>query len=155
MSPHKENDLLYLLNILEHSGKIWKYTENIASAEALYEFNEQLNLNASLTLLANIGENVGKISEELKQEYQGIEWQSIKDFRNKVVHNYAGIDIDIVFEIITEDLRKLKPEIEQIIAKKIGQKVFNIDELNLAKESEFYKYVDFSALIPNTLMVEN
>jgi len=69
MSPHKENDLLYLLNILEYSGKIWKYTENIANAEALYELNEQLNLNASLTLLANIGENVSKISEELKQEY--------------------------------------------------------------------------------------
>ena len=145
MSPHKENDLLYLLNILEYSGKIWKYTENIASAEALYEFNEQLNLNASLTLLANIGENVGKISEELKEEYQSIEWQSIKDFRNKVVHDYAGIDIYIVFEIITEDLRKLKSEIEQIIAKKVEQKIFNIDELNLARESEFYKHVDFSA----------
>ncbi|MDR2584556.1 MAG: DUF86 domain-containing protein [Fibromonadaceae bacterium] len=145
MSPHKENDLLYLLNILEYSGKIWKYTENIVSAEALYEYNEQLNLNASLTLLANIGENVGKISDELKQEYQGIEWQNIKDFRNKIVHDYAGIDIYIVFEIITEDLRKLKPEIEQIIAKKTEQKVFNIDELNLAKESVFYKHVDFSA----------
>jgi uncharacterized protein with HEPN domain len=144
MSPHKENDLLYLLNILEYSGKIWKYMENITSAEEFYEFNEQLNLNASLTLLANIGENVSKISEELKQEYQDIEWQSIKDFRNKIVHDYAGIDIDIVFEIITDDLRKLKPKIEQIIAKKTEQNVFNIEELNSAKESEFYKYVDFS-----------
>ncbi|MDR0517297.1 MAG: DUF86 domain-containing protein [Fibromonadaceae bacterium] len=144
MSPHKENDLLYLLNILEYSGKIWKYTENISNAEELYEFNEQLNLNASLTLLANIGENTGKISEELKQEYQDIEWQSIKNFRNKIVHDYAGIDIDIVFEIITEDLRKLKPKIEHIIDKKIEQKIFNIDELNLAKKSEFYKYIDFS-----------
>ena len=147
MSPHKENDLLYLLNILEYSGKIWKYTENIASAEEFYEFNEQLNLNASLTLLANIGENIGKISEELKQEYQDIEWQSIKDFRNKIVHDYAGIDIDIVFEIITEDLKKLKPKIEQIIVKKTEQKVFDMDELNLAKESDFYKYVDFSKII--------
>jgi hypothetical protein len=52
MLPRKENDLLYLLNILEYSGKIWKYTENITSAEEFYEFNEQLNFNASLTLLA-------------------------------------------------------------------------------------------------------
>ena len=144
MSPHKENDLLYLLNILEYSGKIWKYTESITNAEEFYEYNDQLNLNASLTLLANIGENVGKISEELKQEYQGIEWQSIKDFRNKIVHNYEGIDIEIVFEIITEDLRELKPKIEQIIAKKTEEKTFSIDELNLAKESEFYKYIDFA-----------
>ncbi|MCL2101047.1 MAG: DUF86 domain-containing protein [Fibromonadales bacterium] len=146
MSPHKENDLLYLLNILEYSGKIWKYTENAKNAEGFYELNEQLNFNASLTLLANIGENVSKISEELKQEYQNIEWQSIKDFRNRIVHNYAGLDIEIVFEIVTDDLRKLKPKIEQIISEKSEQKIFRKEELDLAKGSEFYKYVDFATL---------
>ncbi|MDR2580251.1 MAG: DUF86 domain-containing protein [Fibromonadaceae bacterium] len=150
MLSHRENDLLYLLNILEYSGKIWKYTENIISAEEFYEFNDQLNLNASLTLLANIGEDVGKISQELKQEYQDIEWQSIKNFRNKIVHNYAGIDIDIVFEIITKDLRILKPKIEKIISKKLEEKIFNIDEWNSAKESEFYKYVDFASVYSNS-----
>ena len=58
MSPNEKNDLLYLLNILEYIGKIWKYTENTKSVEELFELNEQMNLNASLTLLANIGENV-------------------------------------------------------------------------------------------------
>jgi len=46
------------LNILEYIGKTWKYTENVKNAEELFEMNEQMNLNASLTLLANIGENV-------------------------------------------------------------------------------------------------
>jgi hypothetical protein len=69
MLPSEKNDLLYLLNILEYIGKIWKYTEEANDAEELFELNERLNLNASLTLLANIGENVSKLSDTLKQEY--------------------------------------------------------------------------------------
>jgi uncharacterized protein with HEPN domain len=80
MSPNEKNDLLYLLNILEYIGKVWKYTETTKTAEELYELNEQLNLNASLTLLANIGENVSKISNTLKQDFPDIEWRQIKDF---------------------------------------------------------------------------
>jgi uncharacterized protein with HEPN domain len=60
MLPDEKNDLLYLLNILEYIGKIWKYTEKTNNAEELFELNDQMNLNASLTLLANIGENVLK-----------------------------------------------------------------------------------------------
>jgi len=97
---------------------------SFARGEEFYEYNDQLNLNASLTLLANIGENVGKISEELKQEYQGIEWQNIKDFRNKIVHNYEGIDIEIGFEIITQDLRELKPNQKRHLRVNI-EKTFN------------------------------
>jgi len=51
MLPSEKNDLLYLLNILEYIGKIWKYTEKINNPEELFELNDQMNLNASLTLL--------------------------------------------------------------------------------------------------------
>ena len=115
MLPNEKNDLMYLLNILEHVGKIWKYTKNAKNAEELYELNEQMNLNASLTLLANIGENVSKISEKIKLEYSNINWQQIKNFRNKIVHDYAGIDLAIVYEIIVSDLKILKPDIDKII----------------------------------------
>ena len=56
MLPNEKNDLMYLLNILECIGKVWKYTEETNDAEELFELNDQMNLNASLTLLANIGE---------------------------------------------------------------------------------------------------
>ncbi|GHV42547.1 hypothetical protein AGMMS50268_07900 [Spirochaetia bacterium] len=147
MSPNKKNDLLYLMNILEYIGKVWKYTEGTKDAEELYELNEQLNLNASLTLLANIGENVSKISDTLKQEYPDIEWQQIKDFRNRIVHDYTGIDLVIVFEIITKDLKTLKPKFENIIRKNIENKVFDIEELKISKESKYYKNIDFEEII--------
>jgi len=147
MLPNEKNDLLYLLNILEYIGKIWRYTENINDAEELFELNEQMNLNASLTLLANIGENVSKTTEELKNEYPNVEWQKIKEFRNRIVHDYVGINLAIVYEIITNDLKTLKPEIEKIIKDKMNQKVFDIEEIKISKNSKYYNYIDFETIL--------
>jgi uncharacterized protein with HEPN domain len=147
MLPNEKNDLLYLLNIIEYIGKIWKYTEKANDAEELFELNDQLNLNASLTLLANIGENVSKVTEKLKREYSNIEWKQIKEFRNRIVHDYVGIDLAIVYEIITNDLKTLKYEIEKIIKEKIEQKIFNIEEIKICIESKYYKYIDFEKMV--------
>ena len=147
MSPNEKNDLLYLINILEYIGKIWKYTEKANTEEELFELNEQMNLNASLTLLANIGENVSKISEKLKLEYPDIEWRQIKDFRNRIVHDYAGIDLAIVYEVITIELMDIKKEIEKIIKEKIKDKIFDIEEIKICQDNKYYKYIEFEKII--------
>jgi uncharacterized protein with HEPN domain len=147
MLPNEKNDLLYLLNILEYIGKIWKYTEKTKGAEELFELNDQMNLNASLTLLSNIGENVSKITEKLKQEYSSIEWIKIKDFRNRIVHDYVGIDLAIVYEIISKDLHVLKPKIESIIHEKLKKNIFDIEELEISQNSNFYKHIDYKKLL--------
>jgi len=146
MLANKKNDLMYLLNILEYIHKIWKYTEKISDAEELFELNEQMNLNASLTLLANIGENVSKITDDLKEEYSNIDWQIIKNFRNKIVHNYVGVDLVVVHQIIVNDLRILKTEIEKIINDKIKEKIFDIEEIKVSKESHYYRHIDFDKI---------
>ena len=147
MLQNEKNDLLYLLNVLEYIGKIWKYTERIKNAEQLFEVNDQMNFNASLNLLANIGENVSKISDSVKAENPNIEWSQIKDFRNRIVHDYAGIDLAIVYEIITKDLHFLKPKIEKIIYEKNKSNVFDIEENKISKESGYYKYIEFEKIL--------
>jgi uncharacterized protein with HEPN domain len=147
MLPNEKNDLLYLLNILESIGKVGKYTEETKDPETFYELNDQLNFNASINLLIHMGENVSKLSDQLKQEYSKIEWQQIKDFRNKIVHDYMGIDLILTYAIITNDLKRLKPEIEKIVRTKLENKIFDIEELKISKESKYYKHVDFEELI--------
>ena len=147
MLPNEKNDLMYFLNILEYIGKIWKYTKNVNNAEELYELNEQMNLNASLTLLANIGENVSKLSEKIKLEYSNINWQEIKNFRNKIVHDYVGIDLAIVYEIIINDLNILKPDIEKIIKEQLIKNIYEIEEIKICKESNYYVNIDFDKII--------
>jgi uncharacterized protein with HEPN domain len=147
MLPNEKNDLLYLLNILEYIGKIWKYTGKANNAEELFELNDQLNLNASLTLLANIGENVSKLSDNLRHKYSNIEWNKIKEFRNRIVHDYVGIDLAIVYETITNDLKALKPEIENIVKENLKQNIFNNEEIKICQESKFYKNIDFREIL--------
>lgn len=60
MLPNKKNDLLYLLNILESIEKIKLYVASSTDAEEFYQMNDQLNFNAALNLLANIGESASK-----------------------------------------------------------------------------------------------
>ena len=147
MLPNEKNDLLYLLNILEYIGKIWKYTEEANDEEELFELNEQMNLNASLNLLANIGENVSKITDKLKQDYPNIEWRKIIDFRNRIVHNYIGIDLAIIYEIITKDLILIKNDVENIIKEKTRNKIFDIEEIKISQESKYYKYIEFEKIM--------
>jgi uncharacterized protein with HEPN domain len=142
-----KNDLMYLLNILEYIGKIQKYTETVDSPEKLYALNDQLNFNGSINLLVNIGENVSKLSNEIKAEYVEIKWQEIKDFRNKIVHDYVGIDLILTYDIIKNDLEKLQLKVEEIIKAKIAEKTFDKKEFNLSKESKYYMHVRFERII--------
>ena len=69
------------------------YFADSTDADTFFQMNDQLNFNAALNLLANIGESTSKISEDLKMEYPKINWTKIKDFRNRIVHDYLGIDL--------------------------------------------------------------
>lgn len=108
MLPSIKNDLMYLLNILESIEKIMLYSADCSDAESFYQVNEQMNFNATLNLLANLGENTSKLSDELKNIYSDIDWSQIKGFRNRVVHDYINVDTFMVFDIIKNNLKPLK-----------------------------------------------
>ena len=62
-----------------------------------------------------IGEAVGKIPDELKQKHPDVEWQDIKDFRNLLVHEYFGVDMEIVWKVIQENLPVLVNAVKEIL----------------------------------------
>jgi hypothetical protein len=53
----------------------------------------------------------------------------------------------IVYEIITVDLKTLKPEIVKIIKEKLKQEIFDIEELNLARNGTYYNHINFEGLL--------
>jgi len=143
MLPSIKNDLMFLLNILESIEKISLYSKDCPDAEAFYEMNDQLNFNASLNLFTNIGENIGKISDELKQIYTDVDWKQGKAFRNRVVHDYVNIDTFIVFDIIKNDLTPIKGKLIDIITAELAKGNFDIEEYEEAKKSFYYRHVAF------------
>ncbi|MGL6132253.1 MAG: HepT-like ribonuclease domain-containing protein, partial [Fusobacteriaceae bacterium] len=124
------NDLLYVLSILESIGKLQKYTKNYVDPEIFFDANDQMPFNASLSLLVNIGEASGKISKELKEKNVDIPWKILKDFRNRVAHDYMNLDIFIVFDVIKNKLPKIKESFEKIISIELENKIFSKEEYN-------------------------
>lgn len=62
-----------------------------------------------------IGEATKYLPEDLTQKYNEIEWRDIKDFRNLLIHEYFGVDHEIIWNTICKDVPKLKITIDQII----------------------------------------
>lgn len=146
MLKNIKNDLLHLLGILSAIAKIKKYSEVYKSPEELFEANQQLNYNACLNLLSLIGEKANKLSDKLKIKYNEIEWDKVISFRNRVVHDYEGLDIFIIYKIISEKLNKLEIDICKIIEGELLCGELDKEEYKIAKGNEYYKFIDFSKI---------
>lgn len=143
MFPSIKNDLMYLLNILESIEKIMLYSADCSDAESFYQLNEQMNFNATLNLLANLGENTNKLSDELKNIYSDIDWSQIKGFRNRVVHDYINVDTFMVFDIIKNNLQPLKSMILNVVKIELNKSNFDAEEFEVAKKSFYYRHIKF------------
>ena len=148
MSHASSNDLLPLLIILESLGKVEVYTNQFTNALDFFQSNDQLQFNASLLLMINIGEHANRLSEALRSKYPHVPFQQIRGLRNRVAHDYTGIDYEMIFDIITNDFPTLKPDLMNLVSMEIKAGVLDINELNAAKNSDFYKHVDFKMLAP-------
>ena len=146
MSPDPKNDLLYLLEIIQSAEKIKRYAENFNSADDFWEANDQMNFNAVLTLLTQIGELSAKVSEFLRQNNPQIPWRTIKNFRNRAVHDYAGLNVFIVFQTIRESIPELESQVYTLIQKGLKEKQFDYEEFQTARKSNYYAWVNFSKI---------
>lgn len=101
--------------MLETVEKIIRYTSNYHSADELYQ-NDR-DFDAAMMNFIVIGEEVGKLSEEVKEINDQINWQKIYSLRSIIAHHYFGINVDIVWEIISIDLPNLKDDLNAIVNK--------------------------------------
>ena len=76
--------------------------------------NDRKTSSATIRELEVIGEAVGKISLELKTEYPDINWRDMKDLRNLLIHEYFGIDLEIIWNIIIKDIPTFKNSIIRV-----------------------------------------
>jgi uncharacterized protein with HEPN domain len=102
-------DILYVTDIRESVEAIFQYTSGI-SFEAFS--HDRMCYSAVIREFEIIGEAVGKLSDTLKNGYPLVNWQDIKDFRNILIHEYFGIDLEIVWNVVCEDLPKLYESIK-------------------------------------------
>ena len=146
MLREKKNDLFHLLNILESIGKIEKYVGSISNADDFINANDQLNYNATLTLLANLGESFGKLSDETQNELNEIELSSIRGMRNRIVHDYTGLNSFIVFDVVKNKLNDIRDRVEACVKFNVENGKFDTEEYGISESNKYYQHIRFEKI---------
>ena len=109
----KRSDRLLLEDILESIRYIREYTAGL-SYESFH--NDRKTFDAIVRNLSIIGEAAGHLSTEFTIKFSEIEWYKVTAFRNRLVHEYFGVDYEAVWEVVTKYLSILEAYIVKIIA---------------------------------------
>ncbi len=104
--------LLYCQDVLESGVAIQSYVLGMTCDAFVLD---RMRYSAVIREFEIIGEAVGKLSEELKCQYSEIPWQDVKDFRNLLTHEYFGVDLEIVWNTIRDDLPMLMDAVRKIM----------------------------------------
>jgi len=106
-----KDDRLYLIYILECLSRIELYT--VEGKEAFSR--DSKTQDAVLRNLQTLAESTQHLSSTLRASHREIEWEKIAGFRNVLVHNYLGINLIRVWEIVERNLPDLKARITAIL----------------------------------------
>lgn len=71
--------------------------------------------DAVLRNLEIMGEAVKNLPDDLKREHPEVSWKKVARFRDILIHFYFGVDLNIVWNVVREDLPELKKNIEKIL----------------------------------------
>ncbi len=108
----KNKEYYSLKKMVEYIEKIEKYTKKLSFDD--FE-NDEMVIDATIFAISQIGELVKNISIELRNKYALIQWTVIKGMRNKIVHDYEGINLQMIWIVIQRDLPKLKENLVDIL----------------------------------------
>lgn len=103
---------LYLWDILEAIKKIEDFTAGM-SPESFKQ--DVKTIDAVVRNIEVIGEAAKKIPNELRVQHPTVPWKQIVGARDKVVHEYFGVDLDIIWKTVIEDLSVFKQQTEDLL----------------------------------------
>lgn len=138
-SPFSDKNALHLLTILEAIEKIKIYSNGFNTAESLFNAKDQLPYNAICHLLLAIGEESRKIEISLKETQTFISWDEIGGLRNRIAHDYRGIDKTIVFQIVKDELGTLQIACEKLL----DQLQLPKSDINYLLENPYFKHLQY------------
>ncbi len=107
----KRNEALYIKDILTAIKNIESYTKGIPFKKFSYN---QMIIDAVIRNLEIIGEAAKNLSIEIKSSRPNIPWEDIIGMRNKIAHEYFGVDTEIIWETVQESLPELKKAMKRI-----------------------------------------
>lgn len=109
---YKRSDREFFLDIFLACQKILEYTKGMSFSE--FEKDEK-TIDAVIRNIEILGEAVKHISKDSRERYPHVNWDSIARTRDKIIHFYFGIDIEVVRDIVNKSIPELFEKIKAII----------------------------------------
>lgn len=107
-----KDDTLYLIHISECIARVESYTQGMTKEVFLKSSMVQ---DAVIRNLQTLAESTQRLSTVAKQSQPRIDWRKIAGFRNILVHDYLGVDLEKIWTIIQNDLPLLKDAVDRLL----------------------------------------
>ena len=107
----KRDSQLYINDILESIEAINLFVNNMSYEEF---YNDRKTYSATIREFTVIGEAISKIIDLLQEKHPSYPWRILKDFRNFIVHEYFGVNPQIIYDAATQELDELKKLVESL-----------------------------------------
>lgn len=106
---NRKDDSVLIMHILDSINAIEDFSKNLSRDKLNLD---RLRQSAIVREIEIIGEASKNVSEEFKKKHDEIPWKGIIGTRDKMIHHYFGINLDVVWEIIKENLPDLKRKLK-------------------------------------------
>ncbi len=108
----KKDPLVFIKHIRDHIDRIEKFMGNI-SKESF--FNNEEKQSAVIREIEIIGEATKNLPKDFTKNHPSIPWKDIAGMRDKLIHHYFDVDLELTYDVVKNDLPKLKKEIKKIL----------------------------------------
>jgi uncharacterized protein with HEPN domain len=95
---------------------IEKATQFVTGMDYAAFTNDDKTVFAVIRALEVIGEASRQLPIEVRDQHSGVPWRSIAGTRDRLIHQYFGVDLGVIWKTVQEDLPKLRPVLDQILA---------------------------------------
>ncbi|OHD97515.1 MAG: hypothetical protein A3E21_09685 [Sulfurimonas sp. RIFCSPHIGHO2_12_FULL_36_9] len=107
----KRDKSLYIDDIIDSSSAIKEFIDDMSFEEFV---SDRKTYSATIREYIIIGEAVSNLIEVLEERLPQYPWRMVKDFRNFIIHEYFGVDPQIVWDLTTQELDELVSNIQQL-----------------------------------------